>query len=265
MRASREERDGHVLRRLRPAGVSVAMFVLALTACAGLAIFHTPTPAMASQSSKTIPDQMRTLVPGSSQLIVVTGKKLGSNTGTLRVFNKTGGRWVQVLSAPANLGKTGLVNGATRKEGHLNTPTGIWHIGGFVFGQHASAKTKMPYRPIKATSWWSSARNSTYNTWVESKSHVAGERLKDSRVQYEYAFNSGYNALPNTRVMGRGTAIFIHCFEPAGNSLGKYTHGCVAISRANMIRVFALLDPKRHPTCVIGTEVKGTPTSVYAY
>ena len=208
---------------------------------------------------------MKSIPAGTTQLIVITGKKLGSKSGTLRVYNKNNGRWVQALSATANFGQAGLVDGTKRKEGHLQTPTGIWRIGSFTFGTHATAKTKMPYRRIGTNSWWSSARDSTYNTWVESKSRVAGERLKTSPVQYEYAFNSGYNALPNKRVMGRGTAIFIHCFEPSGNPLGKYTHGCIAISRANMIKVFATLDPKRKPACVIGTEAKGTATSVLAY
>ena len=229
----------------------------------GLAVAMAFSPASAFATA--LPAQMHSIQSGTTQLVIVTGKKIGSKSGTLRLFNKKNGTWSQVLSATANFGRNGLVDGAKRKEGHLQTPTGIWHIGSFAFGTHASAKTKMPYRRIDTNSWWSSARNSTYNTWVESKTAIAGERLKSSKVQYEYAFNSGYNALPNKRVLGRGTAIFIHCFEPSGNSLGKYTHGCVAISRANMVKLFATLDPKRKPCCVIGTEAKGTATAVYSY
>lgn len=207
------------------------------------------------------------MVPGSSQIIIITGPELGSKSGTLRVFNKDDGRWTEVLATPANFGQTGLVNGATRVSGHLNTPTGIWRIGTFVFGQHASAPggTKMPYRPITARSWWSAENNSTYNTWVDSSSHVNGEHLQDAQVQYEYGFNTGYNSPPNTVVHGRGTAIFIHCFEPPGNKLGKYTHGCIAIAPAVMVRLFGLIDPDRHPSCAIGTEKTGTTTSIYSY
>jgi L,D-peptidoglycan transpeptidase YkuD (ErfK/YbiS/YcfS/YnhG family) len=210
---------------------------------------------------------MHALLPGSTQLIVVTGAKLGSKSGTLSVFDKDGGRWHQVLTTAANFGATGLIDGAKRRQGHLNTPTGIWHIGSFVFGQHASAPsgTKMPYRHITSKSWWSSARNSTYNTWVNSSKAIDGEHLQDSKVQYEYAFDSGFNALPNARVIGRGTAIFIHCFEPAGNALGAYTHGCIAISRTAMLHVLALLDPSRQPTCAIGTLAARTPTSITSY
>jgi L,D-peptidoglycan transpeptidase YkuD (ErfK/YbiS/YcfS/YnhG family) len=206
-------------------------------------------------------------LPGSTQLIVVTAAHLGSNTGTLRVFNRLGSVWVQVLSTPANLGKTGLVDGTTRVQGHLNTPTGIWYISPFVFGQDAKAPsgTRMPYRRITQRSWWSAAPGPTYNTWVESSKHVSGEHLADSKVQYQYALDSGFNAPPNKRVDGRGTAIFLHCFEPAGNALGKFTHGCVAIAPAQMVAVFRLLNPARRPTFAIGTLVKGTATSIWAY
>jgi L,D-peptidoglycan transpeptidase YkuD (ErfK/YbiS/YcfS/YnhG family) len=253
-------RDARSLRRATAASLAAMVLGLSVITCAAL-----PPDSATAATAKTIPELMSHRVSGSTQMIVITGKKIGSTTGTLRLYNKQRGRWVEVLSAPANFGKRGLVDGAKRREGGLQTPTGIWRIGSFVFGTHASPSTRMPYRRISAYSWWSSARNSTYNTWVESRSRVAGERLKDSPVQYEYALDTGYNALPNKLVVGRGTAIFIHCFEPPGNSLGKYTHGCVAVSRAKMTRLLAILDPKRAPTCVIGTEAKGTPTSVWAY
>lgn len=169
------------------------------------------------------------------------------------------------MNVEANFGKNGLVDGKKRKQGHLQTPTGIWSLGEFVFGLHPSAPegTRMPYRAITQNSYWSSARDSTYNTWVNRK--VAGEHLIDADPQYEYAFNTGYNSLPNERVLGRGTAIFIHCFEPPGNALGKYTHGCIAISPANMVRLFQELDPAKQPVCAIGTLKKGSKTSVWAY
>ena len=222
--------------------------------------------AAASQSpSKTTPEKMARIPKGSSQIIVITGKKLGSKSGRLALFEKQDGRWIEVMNVEANFGKNGLVDGKKRKQGHLQTPTGIWSVGSFVFGLHPSAPegTKMPYRAIKQNSYWSSARNSTYNTWVNHK--VPGEHLIDADPQYEYAFNTGYNSLPNERVLGRGTAIFIHCFEPPGNALGKYTHGCIAVSPTNMVRLFQELDPAKQPVCAIGTLKKGSKTSIWAY
>jgi L,D-peptidoglycan transpeptidase YkuD (ErfK/YbiS/YcfS/YnhG family) len=215
----------------------------------------------------TVPNRMQHLLPGSSQIIIVTGAKVGSNAGNLTLYDRVKGSWVKVLSTPAAFGKTGLTNGKNRKSGHLDTPTGIWSIGAFLFGQHGSAPTgtRMPYRHITNRSWWSARRDSTYNTWVESVAPVSGEHLADAKVQYEYAFNSGYNAPPNQRVIGRGSAIFIHCSEPPGNALGKFTHGCIAIPRTEMVKLFRLLDPKRRPSCAIGTTAKGGSTSIYTY
>jgi len=215
----------------------------------------------------TLPDQMASIPTSSRQIIVITGAKLGSNTGTLAVYNLDDGHWTEMMKTPANFGQKGLVDGKTRTSGHLQTPTGIWTIGPFVFGQHSSAPagTKMPYRAITTNSYWSSQRDATYNSWVESKSHVTGEHLSEIKVPYKYAFNTGYNSLPNERVFGRGTAIFIHCFEPPGNSLGKFTHGCIAVDRQEMVKMYGILDPVRNPTCAIGTLAKGPPTAIWTY
>ena len=226
-----------------------------------------PGTPSASVETKTTPERMARLLPGSRQVIVITGQQIGSRSGKLKVYDNNDGRWVEVMSVPANFGANGLVNGASRTAGHVQTPTGIWRIGGFLFGQHSipPAGTTMPYRRIGQDSWWSCEANSTYNTWVTSQSTVSGEHLADDPVQYEYAFNTGFNSLPNQRVIGRGTAIFIHCSEPPGNSLGKYTHGCVAIDPSAMRRLFVTLDPARNPTCAIGTLQKGSATSIWAY
>ena len=227
------------------------------------------TPATAAGraagEAKALPERMARLLPGARQIIAITGEKLGSRSGRLRVFNKTDGRWVQVMDVPAAFGARGLVDGLRRRAGHLQTPTGMWRTGSFLFGRHATPPpgTRMPYRHIRQDSWWSDERD-TYNTWVTSRTPIDGEHLADSTVQYEYAFDSGYNAPPNEVVIGRGTAIFIHCSEPPGNSLGKYTHGCVAVDRTAMQRLFRILTPARLPTCAIGTLQRGSSTSIWA-
>lgn len=228
------------------------------------------TPAQiaraAAQAEVTLPEQMVRLLPGSRQLLAITGGKLGSNTGTLRIFNEEDGEWVEVLSAPSRFGTNGLTDGETRHSGTRTTPTGLWWIGPFVFGHAANPPqgTLMPYRQTTANSYWSWQKDSTYNTWVESPKKFGGEHLATISPQYEFAFNTGYNALPNERVIGRGTAIFLHVFDPPSYNNG-FSAGCVAVSRADMIRVFQIVDPKRNPSLVIGTEQDGTKTCVRAY
>jgi L,D-peptidoglycan transpeptidase YkuD (ErfK/YbiS/YcfS/YnhG family) len=229
-----------------------------------------PIPAPAPKPT-TMPDEMARLKPPHEgavepeQIVIITGSRIGSNSGRLALYDKESGRWVKKMDVKAYFGKNGLVDGIKRQTGNLETPTGLWTIGEFLFGLHGKAPrgTQMPYRPIKEDSYWSSVRNSTYNSWVNGR--VDGEHLIKADPQYEYAFNTGYNSLPNERVLGRGTAIFIHCSEPPGNSLGKYTHGCVAISPENMVKLFKRLDPAKNPACAIGTLQKGSSTSIWAY
>lgn len=224
-----------------------------------------PKRAPAPGHVPTIPDRMARVPSSTSQMLVFTGPKLGSNTGTLRIFERRIGGWVQVFSAAARCGNNGLTGGETRQQGTRTTPTGIWWIGSFVFGQHPQppSGTRMPYRHITDNSWWS-AEAATYNTWVESSSHVNGEHLAGVPIQYEYALSTGYNAPPNKTVIGRGTAIFLHIFDPPDYH-GGFSAGCVAISRDDIVRVFRIVDPKKKPSFAIGTEAKGTPTSIWAY
>jgi len=196
----------------------------------------------------------------TDQMVLVTGAKVGSTTGILRVMDLVGGVWVQRLSVAARFGRKGLIDGTKRAEGSNTTPTGIWLIPGYVFGTHAAppAGTRLGYRRITSRSWWSSKAGSTYNTWVEASSWP-GERLADSPSAYEFAVSTGYNALPNECVYGRGTAIFLHV---QGSGL---TAGCVAIPRSDMIRVCTLLDPAKRPVFVVGTTDDGQVTAVTEY
>jgi L,D-peptidoglycan transpeptidase YkuD (ErfK/YbiS/YcfS/YnhG family) len=131
---------------------------------------------------------------------------------------------------------------------------------GYVFGSHprSPVRTRMKYRRITRRSYWSAARTSLYNTWVETSTPVPGEHLYGIRC-YEYGLSTGYNAVPNEQVVGRGTAIFLHL-----NHSG-YTAGCVSVSKAAMRRVFRLLDPKQHPRFAIGTTSLDTTTSIFSY
>lgn len=224
-----------------------------------------PKPKVVA-AAPTPPLGMKRTLKGSRQMVIMTGAKLGSTHGTLRIFNLTGGKWKQVMSVPCRFGTYGLIDGNKRKEGSRTTPTGIWWPGEWVWGWHKKAPsgTKMPYRQTTKNVWWSWERNSTYNTWVVSSRKRGGEHLVDIRIQYEFAISTGYNAPPNKVVQGRGTAIFLHVFDPpyVNNGLSA---GCIGVSRSNMIRVFRTLDPALKPSFAIGTEKNGTSTSIQAY
>ena len=254
----------------RVAGGLIASIAFAAIVVAGMlaprppSVIAAPTRMLASAESSTttsvpLPLQMAK-VGTCEQLLIATAKKLSSTTGTLHVFEKVDGAWVETLTVAARFGKHGLVDGTRRKAGSKMTPTGIWSMPDFVFGthRHPFSGTKMKYRQITSRSWWSSRRGKTYNTWVEAR-YWTGEHLASSPTAYEFAVSMGYNAKPNPSVYGRGSGMFLHV------RMSGLTSGCVSISRADIIRIFKILDPKKHPHFAIGTLQRGASTSIWAY
>jgi L,D-peptidoglycan transpeptidase YkuD (ErfK/YbiS/YcfS/YnhG family) len=250
-----------------PVAVGAATATVSATATSTTRSAKSSATSVTADPQEVLPDKMARLLRGTRQVIVVTGARLGSNVGTLSVFNLDAGRWTQVMNVPSRLGTYGLIDGEQRRQGSRTTPTGVWYIGDYVFGQHKTppSGTLMPYRAITPRSWWSAEHDSTYNSWVESSRPVDGEHLADATIQYEFAFSSGYNEAPkNESVQGRGTAIFIHVFDPPTYH-GGFTAGCISVSRDSMLQLFRTIDPARKPTCAVGTLRRGTSTSIYAY
>jgi len=208
----------------------------------------------------TLPERMR-YRSDARQLIVVTAKSLASRSGMMTVYEYRAGDWLELFSSACRLGRNGLCAGSVRRRGNGKTPTGIWLMPGFVFGQHSvkPSGTRLAYRHITKYHWWSSERGSHYNTWVWSRHYVDGEHLIHYTTSYEYALSTGYNAKPNRCVYGRGAGIFLHVW------LGQTTAGCVSVPRATMQRVFRTMDPTKRRVFVVGTLGQDDPTRVDRY
>lgn len=159
---------------------------------------------------------------------------------TLSLYNKqAGGSWTQAMETYCGYGRNGLKAWNLRQEGDQTTPIGSFPIL-FAFGVNANPGTAMTWRDVTPYSYWSGEKD-TYNTWVESTTPISGEHLSDYTICYKYAMAIGFNQNPT--VYKRGSAIFLHCKNPAewGSA------GCVSVVDEDMIRLLALC----HDGCYI--------------
>ncbi|MEU2790503.1 L,D-transpeptidase family protein [Streptomyces sp. NPDC007100] len=241
---------------------------LASAACAAALAFGVPAAAPAVPRSPAaapagaagpLPTRMAD-TGGGSQLITARAAGPRSTTGTVSWWERHRGRWQRVGSAPARFGANGLTEGRTRKQGTSTTPTGLYDLP-FAFGlREAPAGTTVPYRPVRASSWWCQDNASTaYNRWVDPRPRDCAakeaERLADYRVQYGRALVVGFNY--HRPVRGRGAGIFLHV-----NGRGA-TAGCVSVPARAMARIVAWVQPAARPHLAIGTD--SGPTAITRY
>jgi len=137
------------------------------------------------------------------------------------------GLWEKKLDVYCGYGKNGFCEADTRVAGNKTTPIGSFPLT-LAFGTGSGSGFPMDYRKITKYSYWSSEKDETYNTWVESKKTMKGEHLKDY-YQYKYAMAIGFNMDP--AVIGRGSAIFLHC--KSNNTWN--TAGCVSVKESDML------------------------------
>ena len=151
----------------------------------------------------------------------------------LTLWERSGGVWTKTMDVYAGYGANGL--SADRTEGDMTTPIGAFPLL-YAFGRDADPGTALEYRQITPTSYFSAAPDSTYNTWVESGTPLEGEHLQDyANLQYRYAVVIGFNTDPV--VIGRGSAIFLHCKGATWN-----TGGCVSVTQNDMLTLLDRLN-----------------------
>ncbi|MFD7668465.1 L,D-transpeptidase [Streptomyces sp. NPDC059788] len=232
--------------------------VLALTVPAS-AVAAPRSPAASPAAGRPLPARMAD-TGGGSQLITARAPGLRSTTGTVSWWERRAGRWHRVGTAPARFGANGLAEGSTRKQGTSTTPTGLYDLP-FAFGlAKAPAGTKVPYRPVRATSWWCQDNASAaYNRWADPRPRDCAakeaERLADYPVQYGRALVVGFNY--HRPVRGRGAGIFLHV-----NGRGA-TAGCVSVPARAMARIVSWVKPAARPHLAIGTAAGRTAITRY--
>ncbi|WP_261976709.1 GH25 family lysozyme [Lactiplantibacillus plantarum] len=169
---------------------------------------------------------------------IVTVVQDGESTATLKLWQKQGDTWRNILISSSRIGNGGIGNS---HEGSSTTPKGVYHLS-FAFGKGATAQTAgMSYRQIKPTSYWIEDQNDRqYNTWQDrSWANNKNEHLIDytkaaPHNQYELVVvmdNQGQN---------NGSGFFIHVKNQWP------TEGCVSISLSDMRTLVSHLGTKAY-------------------
>ena len=145
------------------------------------------------------------------------------------------------LTIPCAIGRNGVTR--FKREGDGKTPAGTFAvIGGYWRGDRLRLPgVALPLRPIKAhMGWCDDPGDANYNRPIRLPSRARHEELLRTDRLYDLVLVLDHNQRP--RVRGLGSAIFFHL-----RNGDDPTAGCVAISRADMLRLL----PRLSRNCVM--------------
>ena len=172
---------------------------------------------------------------GTSDGSKITEKK---DVTRMRVDRGAGRLSFGDLTMACTIGRSGTCAAADKREGDGCTPLGVWPIRGVLLrpGKVDAAGLKLPWRWIRAHDGWSDdVADPAYNRPVRLPRPFSAESLIRSDDAYDVIVVLGHNDAPP--LPGQGSAIFFHLSE------GRPTAGCVAVDRADMLRLLPLLAP----------------------
>ncbi len=159
----------------------------------------------------------------------------------IRVRSRPGVRsqgWLKLgsMTVPVALGRSGIR--PLKHEGDGGTPAGrfqpvrLWWRA----DRLPRPRTFLPVRRIASDdAWCEDPADRRYNHAFKRSANEPGDRLKRDDHLYDLIIEIDHNSRP--RVAGRGSAIFVHVARPGLSP----TAGCVALKRADLIRLVARL------------------------
>jgi L,D-peptidoglycan transpeptidase YkuD (ErfK/YbiS/YcfS/YnhG family) len=142
------------------------------------------------------------------------------------------------LVMDCTIGRGGACTADAKREGDGCTPIGLWPIHGALLrpGKVEATGISLPWRWVRANDGWSDdSADPAYNRPVRLPRAFSAESLIRADDAYDVILVLGHNDAPP--VPGRGSAIFLHLYE------GRPTAGCVAVDRADMLRLLMRLSP----------------------
>lgn len=216
-----------------------------------------------AQIKKPEPPPVEPDFASSLQAVVVTTEGWDSAQGKARLFERrsTAGKWKPVGGAfDISVGRSGLgmddttpwehaAAGVPKKEGDGRSPAGLMPLT-YAFGTADKPETKLKYLRLAEHTECVDDPNSTHYNKIVNRMQVgifdwkSSEKMAEITPEYDLGVFVAYNSYPP--VAGRGSCIFLHVWGSPGDA----TSGCTAMSRENMQRIVAWLDPKKTPYLV---------------
>ena len=135
------------------------------------------------------------------------------------------------------IGKNG--KSLNKIEGDKKTPKGTFSIGNLYFrkDRHPKPDTKIKCIPIKKNmGWCDDTKNpKNYNKLIKIKKNIKHEKLYRNDKKYDFLIPISYNT--KQRIIGKGSAIFIHITNNYKN-----TAGCIALKKNDFLILLKLIN-----------------------
>lgn len=138
------------------------------------------------------------------------------------------------------LGRSGVVQEKSKREGDGATPLGRWPMReAFYRADRLSPPvTGIPAAPItQALGWGDGPGHPGYNQLVQLPYPASHEKLWREDHVYDLIVVLGYNDDPV--ISGKGSAIFLHVARPDFSP----TEGCVAVAREDLLDLLKSVKP----------------------
>jgi len=137
------------------------------------------------------------------------------------------------------IGKSGIKK--AKKEGDLSTPKGTFKLG---FLYYRKDRIKLPKCKIKKKiikknmGWCNDSKSNKYNKQITFPYKYSAEKLYKKENVYDLFLLIKYNTKPI--IKKKGSAIFLHISKKNY----RPTHGCVAISKKDFLKIIPLINSK---------------------
>lgn len=186
----------------------------------------------------------------TSQLIVVTSKAANTSNVVINTYEKRINGWANIHNnIKGYIGLKGFTNSKT--EGDKKTPVGAFSIG-TCFSKTSEVATGLAFYKYDSNDVWvDDPRSLFYNTHQREPSNGRWKSAENFSSMkngvYDVFFNIGYNP---QNISYKGSAIFFHMINP--NMEIKYTSGCVAAGRKDVLSIVKWLDRDKAPMILQG-------------